>query len=117
MGKELSNGKIDKEAIKHSFKTNYLNSYKVIVAGWRDFDYYDFLKKKLDETFDSLGALDAHPIEISSGMAEGADIWGIKYAKEHKLTRVLYSANWDKYTRMAGILRNLNICLLRQHIL
>ena len=117
MGKELSNGKMDKEAIKHTIKTKYLNSYKVIVAGGRDFDNYEFLKEKLDETFESLGDLDAHPIEIISGMANGADTLGIKYAKEHKLTRVLYPANWDKYPRMAGILRNLNICLLRQHIL
>ena len=117
MGKELSNGKMDKEAIKHTIKTKYLNSYKVIVAGGRDFDNYEFLKEKLDETFESLGDLDAHPIEIISGMADGADTLGIKYAKEHKLTRVLYPANWDKYPRMAGILRNLNICLLRQHIL
>ena len=47
MGKELSNGKIDKEAIKHAIKTKYLNSYKVIVAGGRDFDNYEFLKKSL----------------------------------------------------------------------
>ena len=117
MDKELSNGKMDKETIKHVIKTKYLNSYKVIVAGGRDFDNYEFLKEKLDETFESLGDLDAHPIEIISGMANGADTLGIKYAKEHKLTRVLYPANWDKYPRMAGILRNLNICLLRQHIL
>ena len=104
MGKELSNGKIDKEAIKHAIKTRYLNSYKVIVAGGRDFDNYEFLKKKLDETFESLGDLDAHPIEIISGMADGADTLGIKYAKEHKLTMVLYPANWKKYPRMGGIL-------------
>ena len=117
MDKELSNGKMDKETIKHVIKTRYLNSYKVIVAGGRDFDNYEFLKEKLDETFESLGDLDAHPIEIISGMADGADTLGIKYAKEHKLTMVLYPANWNKYPRMAGILRNLNICLLRQHIL
>ena len=49
MGKELSNGKMDKEAIKHTIQTKYLNSYKVIVAGGRDFDNYEFLKEKLDE--------------------------------------------------------------------
>lgn len=98
MDKELSNGKMDKETIKHVIKTRYLNSYKVIVAGGRDFDNYEFLKEKLDETFESLGDLDAHPIEIISGMADGADTLGIKYAKEHKLTMVLYPANW-KNTR------------------
>ena len=39
MGKELSNGKMDKEAIKHTIKTKYLNSYKVIVAGGRGYIY------------------------------------------------------------------------------
>ena len=116
MDKELSNGKMDKEAIKHAIKTKYLNSYKVIVAGGRDFDNYEFLKKKLDETFESLGDLDAHPIEIISGMADGADILGIKYAKEHKLTMVLYPANWDKYPRMAGILRNMNMLVTATHL-
>ena len=116
MDKELSNGKMDKETIKHVIKTRYLNSYKVIVAGGRDFDNYEFLKKKLDETFESLGDLDAHPIEIISGMADGADTLGIKYTKEHKLTMVLYPANWDKYPRMAGILRNMNMLVTATHL-
>ena len=88
----------------------------MIVAGGRDFDNYEFLKEKLDETFESLGDLDAHPIEIISGMANGADTLGIKYAKEHKLTRVLYPANWDKYPRMAGILRNMNMLVTATHL-
>ena len=116
MDKELSNGKMDKETIKHVIKTRYLNSYKVIVAGGRDFDNYEFLKEKLDETFESLGDLDAHPIEIISGMADGADTLGIKYAKEHKLTMVLYPANWKKYPRMGGILRNMNMLVTATHL-
>ena len=116
MDKELSNGKMDKETIKHVIKTRYLNSYKVIVAGGRDFDNYEFLKEKLDETFESLGDMDAHPIEILSGMADGADTLGIKYAKEHKLTMVLYPANWDKYPRMGGILRNMNMLVTATHL-
>ena len=116
MDKELSNGKMDKETIKHVIKTRYLNSYKVIVAGGRDFDNYEFLKEKLDETFESLGDLDAHPIEIISGMADGADILGIKYAKEHKLTMVLYPANWKKYPRRGGILRNMNMLVTATHL-
>ena len=88
----------------------------MIVAGERDFDNYEFLKERLDETFESLGDLDAHPIEIISGMANGADTLGIKYAKEHKLTMVLYPANWDKYPRMAGILRNMNMLVTATHL-
>ena len=116
MGKELSNGKMDKEAIKHTIKTKYLNSYKVIVAGGRDFDNYEFLKEKLDETFESLGDLDAHLIKIFAHGPYVADTLGIKYAKEHKLTMVLYPANWDKYPRMAGILRNMNMLVTATHL-
>ena len=75
-----------------------------------------FQAEKLDETFESLGDLDTHPIEIISGMADGADTLGIKYAKEHKLTMVLYPANWDKYPRMAGILRNMNMLVTATHL-
>ena len=71
---------------------------------------------KLDETFEFLGDLDVHPIEIISGMADGADTLGIKYAKEHKLTMVLYPANWKKYPRMAGILRNMNMLVTATHL-
>lgn len=55
MNKELLNNVMDKEAAKHAIKARYLNSYKVIVAGGRDFDDYEYLKEKLDETFKSLG--------------------------------------------------------------
>ena len=117
MEKEQLNDKImDRKDTKQAVKTKYLNSYKVIVAGGRNFDNYEFMKEKLDETFESLGDLDAHPIEIISGMADGADTLGIKYAKEHKLTMVLYPANWDKYPRMAGILRNMNMLVTATHL-
>ena len=49
-------------------------------------------------------------------MADGADTLGIKYAKEHKLTMVLYPANWKKYPRMAGILRNMNMLVTATHL-
>ncbi len=116
MDKEISNDKMDLDSTKHAIKTKYLNSYKVIVAGGRDFDNYEYLKEKLDETFICLGDLDTHPIEIISGMAKGADTLGIKYAEEHKLTMVLYPANWKKYPRMAGILRNMNMLVTATHL-
>lgn len=116
MNKELLNNVMDKEAAKHAIKARYLNSYKVIVAGGRDFDDYEYLKEKLDETFKSLGNLDTQPIEIISGMADGADTLGIKYAEEHKLTMVLYPANWKKYPRMAGILGNMNMLVTATHL-
>lgn len=114
--KEQMNDKVDKEITLSAIKASYINSYKVIVAGGRDFADYAYLKEKLDEVFASLGDLDSHPIEIISGMAKGADTLGIRYAEEHKLTMVLYPANWKKYPRMAGILRNMNMLVTATHL-
>lgn len=116
MEKEQLNDKVDKETTLSAIKASYINSYKVIVAGGRDFADYAYLKEKLDEVLGSLGDLDSHLIEIISGMAKGGDTLGIRYAEEHKLTMVLYPANWKKYPRMAGILRNMNMLVTATHL-
>lgn len=117
MEKEHLNDKVlDKEKALSAIKTSYLNSYKVIVAGGRDFADYAYMKEKLDEVFNALGDLDSHPVEIISGMAKGADTLGIRYAEEHQLTMVLYPANWKNYPRMAGILRNMNMLVTATHL-
>ena len=42
----LNDKVLDKEKALSVIKTSYLNSYKVIVAGARDFADYAFMKKK-----------------------------------------------------------------------
>ena len=116
MEKEQLNDKVDKETTLSAIKASYINSYKVIVADGRDFADYAYLKEKLDEVFGSLWDINSHPIEIISGMAKGADTLGIRYAEEHKLTMVLSPANWKKYHRMAGILRNRNMLVTATHL-
>ena len=47
MEKDHLNDKVlDKEKALSAIKTSYLNSYKVIVAGARDFADYAYIKKK-----------------------------------------------------------------------
>ena len=116
MEKEQLNDKVDKETTLSAIKASYINSYKVIVADGRDFADYAYLKEKLDEVFGSLWDINSRPIEIISGMAKGADTLGIRYAEEHKLTMVLSPANWKKYHRMAGILRNMNMLVTATHL-
>lgn len=56
MEKDHLNGKVlDKETALSAIKTSYINSYKVIVAGGRDFADYAYMKEKLDEVFNALG--------------------------------------------------------------
>ena len=78
---------------------------KVIIAGTRDFNDYDFLKKNVDYFLQGINP-NSEEIEIVSGNARGADKLGERYAKEHNLPVKLFPANWDKYGKRAGYLRN-----------
>lgn len=78
---------------------------KVIIAGTRDFNDYDFLKKNVDYFLQGINP-NSEEIEIVSGNARGADKLGERYAKERNLPVKLFPANWDKYGKRAGYLRN-----------
>ena len=74
---------------------------KIIVAGTRDFNDYDFLKEKLD------GLIKFRKnTEIVSGTAKGADLLGEKYANERGFSIKRFSADWDKFGKSAGYKRN-----------
>ena len=74
---------------------------KVIVAGTRYFNNYDLMCKNLDYFLCNL-----EDIEIVSGTARGADALGEQYANEHNLPIKQFPADWDKYGKRAGYLRN-----------
>lgn len=80
---------------------NLLN--KIIIAGGRDFNNYALLKEYVDKF---LSTYPSDSIEIVSGNARGTDKLGERYAKEHNLPVKLFPANWDKYGKRAGYLRN-----------
>lgn len=80
---------------------------KFIVAGGRDFDDYE----RLSDTINQLtGAGDT----IISGCAKGADSLGEKYAEAQsqilKLER--FPADWEKYKKAAGYIRNHQMALV-----
>lgn len=55
MEKDYLNDKVlDKEKALSVIKTSYLNSYKVIVAGARDFANYAYMKKKQKTSVNNL---------------------------------------------------------------
>lgn len=74
---------------------------KIIVAGSRDFNDYELLKSRL-----SLCLKDAVDIEIVSGTAKGADRLGELYANENNLKLKKFPADWNRYGKQAGYLRN-----------
>jgi len=79
--------------------------FKVIIAGSRSWTDYDELKKKCDYLL-SEKIKNGEKIIIISGHASGADQLGEKYAKERNLECVIIPADWDKYGKQAGMIRN-----------
>lgn len=88
-----------------------MNRSRVIIAGSRDCPLedrglYEAVRAMLfTETADQ-------DIEIVSGGARGADKFGERFATEHSLPLKVCKANWDKYGKRAGYLRNIEMAEL-----
>ena len=95
-----------------------INTFKVVIAGGRDFDNYEALKKVCSSVLHK-----RDNIEIVSGTAKGADELGERFAIEHNLGLKSFPAPWEnihtkpesqigvradgkKYWKMAGHHRN-----------
>ena len=76
--------------------------FKVIVAGGRDFNNYELLKNKLDILLSNI----SDEIIIVSGKARGADSLGERYALEKGYRIAEFPAQWDKFGKRAGYIRN-----------
>ena len=72
---------------------------KVIIAGTRTFNDYKLLCNTIKE-------LNINIDEIVCGGAKGADTLGEKYAKENNISIKYFLADWDKYGKRAGPIRN-----------
>lgn len=79
--------------------------FRVIIAGTRDFNDYDLLKSYCDYML-SQKAKSGEEIVILSGGASGADALGEQYAKERGYNLLHFPAQWEKYGRQAGPMRN-----------
>lgn len=75
---------------------------RIIVAGSRDFAD----KERLYKALDSHLAYINDGVEIVSGHCRGADILGEQYAREHNIPLIVFPADWDKYGKRAGYIRN-----------
>ena len=82
-------------------------TYKIIIAGGRDFMNYNLLKEKVNKILQEKKL--THKIVIISGCARGADALGILYASENAFDVEEYPAEWDKYGKKAGYMRNVEM--------
>jgi len=75
--------------------------FKVIIAGSRDFDDYNLLRNTMDKLL-----VNKTQVTIISGTARGADRLGEQYAQERGYNLLRFPADWDKYGKKAGYIRN-----------
>lgn len=78
---------------------------RIIIAGGRDFTDRALVEKCLIEWAESL-QLEPEEITVVSGGAPGADTLGESLAREFCCNLCIYPANWDKFGRGAGHVRN-----------
>lgn len=76
---------------------------KLIIAGSRTFNNYELLKNEVTKYLSDLNTTE---VSIICGMAKGADLLGVRYAREENLEIIKMPANWDKYKKSAGYVRN-----------
>ena len=74
----------------------------MIVAGTRSFADYSLLRQYVDFMLSRI----EDSIEIVSGHARGADAMGERYAEEHGYVIKLFPADWKRYGKRAGVIRN-----------
>lgn len=94
----------------------YLNACRVIVAGSRCFFDYDLMSQELDKLFKESREFAGRDVKIISGMADGADSLAVRYADERRLTKILFPANWKRFSRVAGFLRNEDMLSVATHL-
>ena len=78
-----------------------MNKLHILVCGGRHFTNYTLLCDILDNVIG-----DIKEVEIVSGHCQGADMLGEKYAQEHEIDVKIFPADWEKYGRKAGPIRN-----------
>jgi hypothetical protein len=81
--------------------------HRIIIAGGRDFKNPKLLEKTvISYILENIGKGKRNEITIVGGKAKGADSLGEEFAKKYGLEFKPFPANWDKYGKAAGHIRN-----------
>ena len=77
---------------------------KIVIGGCRYYENYEEAKIFIDFCLEQIG--DESRVTVISGGSSGADAIGECYASEKGFAVERYSAEWKRYGRAAGPLRN-----------
>lgn len=75
---------------------------RILVCGGRDYADQDTVFATLDHVITLFGEITG----VIHGAAKGADSLAGQWANERKIAELKYPANWTKYGKRAGYLRN-----------
>lgn len=78
---------------------------RVIIAGSRNFDDYELLKNTMADVLRN----EENGVVVVCGEARGADTLGRQYAEEMGFEIDSHPAEWDKYHKRAGFVRNVDM--------
>lgn len=87
---------------------------QLIIAGTRDFNDYALLKRRLTYFLQN-AIVRQTEIEIVSGGCQGADALGERYTQENNFKLKLFPADWAKYGKAAGPIRNADMARYASH--
>ena len=83
-----------------------MRELRIIIAGSRDFNDYKLLKTSIRDILKDTSLDGISKIKIISGTARGADQLGERCAKQFKLEVIKFPADWDRFGKRAGYIRN-----------
>ena len=78
--------------------------FRVVIAGSRSFKDLGLMRAKCDSILTSKAL--THMVVIISGTAGGADRLGEEYGQERGFEVRRFPADWERYKKRAGIIRN-----------
>lgn len=88
---------------------------RVVIAGCRDYNNYNEAKEYIDYCLSEIRK--ENEIIIVSGCASGADAIGERYAKEKGFKVEKHPANWNKYGKSAGPIRNKQMAEVSDYVI
>lgn len=77
---------------------------KIVIAGCRDYENYEEAKRYIEFCIKNIRQ--KYELVFLSGGCRGADNLGEKFARENGFEVKKYPANWKKYGKAAGPIRN-----------